>query len=117
MSVAHADDEKSNGQHTALGGTMSTGRDTPQDARTPCEAASTVMSTANKFYECGICGCVHRWDFIGDCRDDTERVLDVPDDAEVVSMDERVAADSAERQGVRTKRRVTGALNQGGRIG
>ena len=54
------------------------------------------MTTKQVFYECGICDCIHPWLWNGDCRDDANRLSldDVPFDAEVRSMDERVAADS-----------------------
>ena len=32
------------------------------------------MSTRT-FYECGICSCLHPWDWDGDCRDDANRYL------------------------------------------
>ena len=54
-----------------------------------------------KYYECGICGCVHRWEFTGDCREDRERFFCDELDAihgplgyELVSMEDRVAADN-----------------------
>lgn len=60
-------------------------------------------------YECEICGCFHPWDFNGDCREDTYRWNSVenyaqasginPLDVEVLSMDERVAADLGDDQG------------------
>ena len=35
-----------------------------------------------EYYECGICGCYHRAEFNGDCRDDSERLdIDEIDDA------------------------------------
>ena len=57
-----------------------------------------------KVYECGICGGYHPWDWNGDCRDNANR-FDSPEsfaekygysihDIEVMSMDERVEADS-----------------------
>ena len=54
------------------------------------------MTTKQVFYECGICDCIHPWLWNGDCRDDDNRLSldDVPFDAEVRSMDERVAADT-----------------------
>ncbi len=47
------------------------------------------------YYECGICGWYHPWDFKGDCRDNANRFSDeeIPFDAEIRSMDERVDAD------------------------
>ena len=49
------------------------------------------------FYECDICGSLHRWEFNGDCREDSERFApdEIPADAEVRDMDARVAADEA----------------------
>lgn len=35
----------------------------------------------NTFAECGCCGAYHRTDFAGDCREDTERVIELPEDA------------------------------------
>ncbi len=56
-----------------------------------------------RLYECDICGCVHPWDWNGDCRDDANRYADAEDyaernhvsvyDIEVETMDARVAAD------------------------
>lgn len=47
------------------------------------------------FYECGICDCIHRWDFDGDCRNDAERLNfdDIPTNAEVRTWDDRIRAD------------------------
>lgn len=42
----------------------------------------------NTFIECGCCGAYHRTDFEGDCREDSERYWDLPDDAVIVSSDE-----------------------------
>lgn len=38
----------------------------------------------NTFIECGCCGAYHRTDFHGDCREDSERYWDLPDDAVIV---------------------------------
>lgn len=48
-----------------------------------------------KFYECGICSCIHPWDWNGDCRDDANRFSldDLARDDELLSMDDRVQAD------------------------
>lgn len=46
-----------------------------------------------KFYECGICGSNHPWDWNGDCRDDANRIADVPYDAELYTWEDRVEAD------------------------
>lgn len=55
-----------------------------------------------KYYECGICECIHPWDWNGDCRDDANRFacdeLDAKHGAlnwELLGMDDRVAADAA----------------------
>jgi hypothetical protein len=32
----------------------------------------------NTFIECGCCGAYHRTDFAGDCREDSERHMDLP---------------------------------------
>lgn len=42
----------------------------------------------NTFIECGCCGAYHQTDFEGDCREDSERYWDLPDDAEVVYLDD-----------------------------
>lgn len=56
-------------------------------------------------YECGICDCLHHWEFEGDCREDDERYGDTQDyrernnltvndwDIEVRSWEERTEAD------------------------
>jgi hypothetical protein len=38
----------------------------------------------NTFVECGCCGALHRTDFQGDCREDSERFFDLPADAQLV---------------------------------
>lgn len=43
-------------------------------------------SRTNQFVECGCCGAYHRIDFIGDCREDSERFSDLPDDAELIDQ-------------------------------
>ena len=55
-----------------------------------------------KYYECGICECIHPWDFHGDCRDDNNRFaqdeLDERHDPygwELLSWEERLLADGA----------------------
>lgn len=50
--------------------------------------ASPITERVNAFYECGCCSAYHRIDFRGDCRDDNERILDLPDDAVIVDIDE-----------------------------
>ncbi|KKN06546.1 hypothetical protein LCGC14_1076300 [marine sediment metagenome] len=47
-------------------------------------------------YECSICEAYHPWDWNGDCRDDANRLYDIPDDAEVRTMVERLEADFVE---------------------
>lgn len=42
----------------------------------------------NTFVECGGCGAYHRTDFTGDCREDSERFADLPEDAELIEEDE-----------------------------
>ena len=39
------------------------------------------------FVECGCCGAYHRTDFVGDCREDSERFADIPDEGEEVFAD------------------------------
>lgn len=41
----------------------------------------------NTFFECGCCGAYHRTDFYGDCREDSERHYELPDDAEIVDVE------------------------------
>lgn len=50
---------------------------------------------AGKFYECGICDHLHRWEFNGDCREDAQRFCyeDLADSAEVAGWDDRLAED------------------------
>ena len=38
----------------------------------------------NTFAECGCCGAYHRTDFAGDCREDSERHYDLPNDAIII---------------------------------
>jgi len=51
------------------------------------------------FYECGICGHLHPWDWAGDCREDANRYTTsyVEDtfgfDVEIRTMEERLEAD------------------------
>jgi hypothetical protein len=42
----------------------------------------------NTFTECGCCGAYHRTDFFGDCREDSERYYDLPDDAQVTYLED-----------------------------
>ena len=42
----------------------------------------------NTFYECGCCCAYHRTDFYGDCRENSERHWDLPDDAEIVDLED-----------------------------
>jgi hypothetical protein len=60
--------------------------------------ASAPADKSARFYECGICGCLHPWKWDSDCRDDLNRLSwdQIPADAVVLSMDERVQADSIE---------------------
>jgi hypothetical protein len=39
-------------------------------------------------YECGICGCLHPWDWNGDCREDKNRYNDAEDYALRNNLDE-----------------------------
>lgn len=41
----------------------------------------------NTFVACGYCGAYHRTDFEGDCREDSERHYDLPNDAEIVAFE------------------------------
>lgn len=57
-------------------------------------------------YECGICDCLHPWDFQGDCRDNNNRYADAEDyaerhniseyDIDVLEWEERLEADQRE---------------------
>lgn len=58
------------------------------------------------FYECGICGHIHPWEWDGDCRDDANRLtLNELDDQygengyELRSMADRLAADLGRTRG------------------
>jgi hypothetical protein len=42
----------------------------------------------NTFFDCGCCGCYHRTDFWGDCRENSERFDEAPLDAELIEPDE-----------------------------
>lgn len=55
--------------------------------------AKTHGNYAPIFYECGCCGAYHPWDWDGDCRDDANRLADVPDYAIVRSAEDRAEAD------------------------
>jgi hypothetical protein len=55
--------------------------------------ASGKAELPKTYYECGICGAYHRWEFNGDCRQDSERFNDVPDNADLRSWADRVEAD------------------------
>lgn len=61
------------------------------------------MTQRPRYYECGICGHIHPWEFNGDCRADDMRFTVNEIEAkhsktgfEVLTMDERVEADNAE---------------------
>lgn len=43
----------------------------------------------NAFVECGCCGAYHRTDFEGDCREDSERHWELPDDAEIIYLEDQ----------------------------
>ena len=49
------------------------------------------------YYECGICGYAHPWEWNGDCREDAARFICDPwsNDYELRTMDERIAEDNA----------------------
>ena len=51
--------------------------------------------TKDQFYECGICECIHPWEWNGDCRDDENRLYyeDIPDDATIFTWECRQEAD------------------------
>lgn len=59
---------------------------------------------AHTLYECGICDCLHPWDWNGDCRDDANRYADAGDyaerngvseyDIDVLPMEDRLEADN-----------------------
>jgi hypothetical protein len=62
--------------------------------------------TVHVLYACGICGGLHRWHWIGDCREDDARFHNPNDFAEragvsvlsveVRSMEDRIEADNEE---------------------
>lgn len=51
-----------------------------------CDGKGYRYRRVNTFAECGCCGAYHRTDFHGDCREDSERHWDLPDDAEVIYL-------------------------------
>lgn len=53
-----------------------------------CGRMVLPVERVNTFVECGCCGAYHRTDFAGDCREDSERYWDLPDNAEVVYLDD-----------------------------
>ena len=80
-------------------------------ASLPLDCQQAVMQDfPAKLYECGICSCLHPWDWNGDCRDDANRYADAEDygernkiaralwanGIEVVPMSDRLAADAGE---------------------
>lgn len=57
------------------------------------------------YYQCGICGCLHPWEWNGDCRENANRfTLDQLEDMygddywhlDIRSMEERIIADNEE---------------------
>ena len=62
------------------------------------------MSEPVKLYECGICSCLHPWNWDGDCREDANRYGTSQEyaekhgisdnDIEVYSWEDRQAADT-----------------------
>ena len=41
-----------------------------------------TTKTKHVLYECGICSCLHPWEWDGDCREDANRYCDESDYAE-----------------------------------
>lgn len=42
------------------------------------------------YVECGCCGCYHRTDFVGDCREDAERFPDpLADATEIIDLEDQ----------------------------
>ncbi len=46
------------------------------------------MSESIHYYECGCCGAYHKIDFFGDCRDNSERFIFLPLNAELRDPDD-----------------------------
>lgn len=48
------------------------------------------------FYECGICESIHPWEWDDDCREDSNRLTleDIPQDALLMSWEDRINADT-----------------------
>ena len=46
------------------------------------------MNALDRYYDCEICGGYHRWEFDGDCRNDDERLAEVPEDEPAQICDE-----------------------------
>ena len=70
---------------------------TRSDAQAVADAEIISVKTETKYYECGICGYIHQWNFNGDCRDDNNRLTydDMPDNFadNVLTWDDRLQAD------------------------
>ena len=56
-----------------------------------------------RYYECGICGGIHRWEWDGDCRDKYANCMNEVDsleaagvDVDVLTWEDRIAADAAD---------------------
>lgn len=49
----------------------------------PCRTIAVCKLTLEKkavaYYDCGICGAMHRTDWHGDCREDAARFYEVPE--------------------------------------
>lgn len=67
------------------------------------EAPWVITVAKPRFYECGICGHCHPWDWNADCRDDANRFTndqleakhgEEGKDFELLSWEDRVAADA-----------------------
>ncbi len=51
-----------------------------------CIANTPQIIPVHTLYECGICSSLHRWEFDGDCREDSERFGDSSDYAKLYSI-------------------------------
>lgn len=60
-----------------------------RDHSLDCIANTPTTYPAHTIYECGICGSCHRWEFDGDCREDSERFGTSEDYAKQYNMQDQ----------------------------
>ena len=67
---------------------------------------------SNVYVECGCCSQFHRSDFHGDCRDNSERFGDPPEDARIIYLDDGPSMWAGE-DNARRRRLARARKNQG----